>query len=456
MADATAAFLGNLFNHSAGGADSQDISQFQRDVAANDLWSTAATPIMNAQFNTRSWTPMQSGITTALQAFTGTLLRDIGQRDQAAQLSAVAPVLNQLYSDPLSVGVPEGVDETAFGRLQLNTITRKAQQDAQMKEVAKYEVMKDLFSKRPDLAAQALKIPDSQGPSLADELLEAPIKRLTDEGPEFGVESLEEMHDRLRRKSMLLGIPAATAEVSARETVDAVRKQGRALLGDKLAKQAETIAQTEDLVRKGQEGIATAGETGFPGASTYEWLTSYLPWADEAKTQSAGDAKLAETRQLTAAVNKVVGSGGLNEAEAKALFSAAMSPDQNKSQNEAILRGYENGLKIMKEHQDFMNYFTNKTGGNPETAQTMWELYKKSNPILKQNNKGQFVPNENRSPWQKFDFVNAYKNHVTGGDAPVSAGKNNGGPIPTNETVKSGPHKGKKVYIVNGVKGVID
>jgi hypothetical protein len=418
--DAQAAFLASMLGGGSSGADVADLGAFQQSIAANDMYTQMAQPIFQARFDKSTWTPQQSGITNAIQAFTGTLLSQLGKNQQAAQMSAVNSILPQLYADPASVAMPEGLDPLAFGQLKSKIIARQAEKKAQVADTLKAGLMQSLFTSRPDLAAKALGVPNSATEPV-------PTSRITDGGPEFGTENLEDMQRRLYEEKRAQGVPAATAEVSAREQVDSLRKRGKQLIGDKLVKEAETISQIEDLVMKGREGIAKAGNTGTFGASTYEkviaGLSGILPGSqEEALTQSAGDAKLMETRQLTGAINRIVGSGAMSDRESQALFASAMSPDQTVSQNEALLRGYENGLKIMKEHNEFMNYFIDKTGGNPETAQAMWELYKKSNPAVAQDPKtGDYKPNEKRIPWQKFDFTKAYKNYLSG-DALMGGG----------------------------------
>lgn len=411
--DAQAAFLASLLGGGSTGASVADLGAFQQSIAQNDMYSQMAQPIFQARFDKSSWTPQQMGITNAIQAFTGTLLSQLGKNQQAAQMSAVNSLLPQLYKDPTAVAMPEGMDPLAFGQLRSNIIARQAEKKAQMADTLKAGAIQSLFTARPDLAAKALDIPNSKTEATKP-------TRITDGGPEFGVENLQDMQQRIVDEKRAQGISANTAEVSAREEVDALRRRGKQLIGDKLVKEADTIAQIEDIVMKGREGIAKAGNTGTFGSSTYEkviaGLSGVLPGSqEEALTQSAGDAKLMETRQLSAGINRIVGTGALNGPESQALFASAMSPDQTVSANEALLRGYENGLKIMKEHNEFMNYFIDKTGGNPETAQTMWEIYKKSNPPVVQDPKtGDYKPNNNRIPWQKFDFQKAYQAHITG------------------------------------------
>lgn len=251
---------------------------------------------------------------------------------------------------------------------------------------------------------------------------------LADVGPDLGVPSLADREKAAFAENLNAGMPATQAATSARAASEDLRKRTRDIFNPTLEKLATSISQTEDIVRKGEEGIAKAGKTGSAIASTYEKALSFFPdLFPEAAQQAEGDKLLELTRNLGASLNRIAGSGALSDFESKALFGTAMSPTNTEPQNQAVLRSYQNGLEIMKEHQGFLNYFMDKTGGSPEQAQTYWELYKQQNPILVKQQDGTVTPNPERLPWQKFDFVGAYKGYLSGEQpgaaaAPAAAG----------------------------------
>jgi NADH:ubiquinone oxidoreductase subunit len=148
-------------------------------------------------------------------------------------------------------------------------------------------------------------------------------------------------------------------------------------------------------------------------------------------------------------INRIEGTGALSNIESQALWATAMSPENPRPRNEVILQGYKNGLEIMKEHQAFMNYFIDKTGGNPDLAQTMWNLYKKENPIVVKDKTGSFVINKSRNPWQKFDFGTAYKNFISG-----EAGAPQTEAPPDERPVVEG-QGGRKFYVDHATKTLI-
>lgn len=411
-----------------GGGDSlsgsdRDLSAFNRVLANNDYWSMAARPILGAQFNTAGWSPGTTLGVSLGQAFLGGLLENYGQYQRGQQLAKVAPVLDQLYRDPTSVAVPEGVDPEAFGQLKNSAIrenTSRARKVDDLVTSTKYGIFKDLFARSPKLAAQAF-------PEIADQLdaaIETSPLSVTNEsvsvpqsttgGPNLGVKTLEQISRDIYRTKINEGVPPTQAEVSARDTVDSLRKQAKAFLGDKIVEDSKMADDIEDLILKGKEGLAKAGVTGFPGSSTYEFAASYLPWAEEAKTQAEGDKLLELTKNLGAKANRIVGTGALSNMESKALFGTAMSPSNTPEQNQAILRGYEIGLERIKSRNDFFNFFIDSTGGNPQLAKTYWELYSKANPLVTQEPDGTMRLNTERTPWQTFDFQNAYKDYLSG------------------------------------------
>ncbi len=101
---------------------------------------------------------------------------------------------------------------------------------------------------------------------------------VTDMGPELGVKSLSEVEKQAYEENLNADMPPIQAATSARQTVEDLRKRSRTLITNDLAKADESIAQVEDIIRKGEEGIEKAGVTGLPGASLYEKAASFLPF----------------------------------------------------------------------------------------------------------------------------------------------------------------------------------
>ena len=123
MADSDAILAALL---GTGGAGLDPLSNFQKATASNDMLKMAAAPVLQAKFDNSTWSPLQTFGTSAAQAFLGTLLHGLGQRQEDEQLMKVAAVYPQLAKDPLSVAVPEGVDSTAFNALRLGQLQKNA------------------------------------------------------------------------------------------------------------------------------------------------------------------------------------------------------------------------------------------------------------------------------------------------------------------------------------------
>lgn len=142
MADPTTAALAAMFGGLNGGATTgSDLDQFQRTIAGNDLYKIGAAPILGAKFDTSTWSPGTTAAVTAGQAFLGALLNRYGQIQEANQMNAVSQILPQLYSNPASVAVPEGVDESAFETLRANQVKNKL-----IGEATAGQKIKDLFT----------------------------------------------------------------------------------------------------------------------------------------------------------------------------------------------------------------------------------------------------------------------------------------------------------------------
>lgn len=268
---------------------------------------------------------------------------------------------------------------------------------------------------------------------------------LTDLGPDLGIPGMQEMEKQLFQENINTGMPPTQAGASARTAVNDMRARAKGLYGDKLAKEADQISKLEEIIRLGEEGMAKAGTTGSKLASLYEKGVSFAaPWATpEADRQVAGDEALNQTKQLGAMANRIVGSGPLSDFETKALFGTAMGSDKLKPENEVILRKYQIGLEAAKDHNSFMNYFMDRTGGNPQMAQQYWDLYKAENPVvIKDPNTGDAIINEARTPWQQFDFQGAYKDFMTGNKRTVAPSDMPAGNSVTPRTTAGSPPPG--------------
>lgn len=117
-------FLSALLSGSSGSSTGSDaaLNAFKNNLGQTDYYKMAAAPLLSAKFDTSTWSPMESFGATAAQSFLGTALQMLGQKSESDQLLKAAAVLPQLQRDPVSVGVPEGVDPGAFAALKMSAI----------------------------------------------------------------------------------------------------------------------------------------------------------------------------------------------------------------------------------------------------------------------------------------------------------------------------------------------
>lgn len=118
-----AALLSGAFSNRA----PADLEQFGKTISQNNLYNMAAAPIMQTKFDTSTWSPTQKIASAFLQSFLGNSLAEYGRKSDAEQIAKVNQVLPQLYNDPSSVAMPEGVDRGAFEAFRATQINRKAQ-----------------------------------------------------------------------------------------------------------------------------------------------------------------------------------------------------------------------------------------------------------------------------------------------------------------------------------------
>lgn len=119
MADNSSSFLNAFYGGNTNPA-TQGIDQFQKILAANDIYKQIAAPIGAVRFNTDTWNPGTTAAVTAGQAFLAAALNTYGQESEGAQIAKVAQILPDIYKNPASAVAPEGVDAGAFGALKLS------------------------------------------------------------------------------------------------------------------------------------------------------------------------------------------------------------------------------------------------------------------------------------------------------------------------------------------------
>lgn len=136
-------FLSALLSGSSGSSTGSDaaLNAFKNNLGQSDYYKMAAAPLLSAKFDTSTWKPAESFAATAAQSFLGTALQMLGQKSESDQLLKAAAVLPQLQRDPMSVGVPEGVDPGAFAALKMDAIRNMFQKDTALEKLKEQYVL---------------------------------------------------------------------------------------------------------------------------------------------------------------------------------------------------------------------------------------------------------------------------------------------------------------------------
>lgn len=122
MADPTNAFLSSLFSGGGAGRGDPGLDAFSRTLGQNDFWKIGGSSLLTTPLNTTTWSPATALGVTAAKSFLGAFLGGYGQSQEAEQLNKVNAILPQLYADPSSITVPDGVDPEAFAGLKASAI----------------------------------------------------------------------------------------------------------------------------------------------------------------------------------------------------------------------------------------------------------------------------------------------------------------------------------------------
>lgn len=436
-----------------GGGGSNDILGFQRTLAGNDLFSQVGDGLLGAKFNTSTWSPAESLATSAVQAFLGAALRGYGQYNQGKQLEKVAAVLPQLYADPASVSLPEGVDPAAFGQLKMGTMQRRnALTEAQRvgDQSDREKLFTEVFSRNPAIAMKTM--PDIAQRMGVDIPSESPSPSERDPGPinplASGKSSTEEKFKQYYRSFLAEGMPAQQAATAAKEQVKG-----------EVAANAKSFDQAQEARKYGQKllelssqaksAIGQAGETGnFQGIRHgLDVLGANILGLEDSKKKVVADTVLDGLAPQIIQLGR--SPGAVSDFEAAMLLKSGPSTGNRPEANAILAQKWEDLGKLSVDYADFLEAYREANAGSIIGADKKWDEYRKAFPLFK--GEGESIQlNSDRPSWQDF---------FSGEAVPQQSGKNesangntNDKPVPTGRYTKSG----KPTYIINGVEGVIE
>lgn len=438
-----------------------DLAGFNQNVMANDPYGLIGKSLMEWQPNYSTFNAGESALTAFGKAFMGGLMQNYAQNRAADQVTKVVNVLPQLRSNPLGVGAPEGVDLGAFNMLRGSAIlknealkeTDKAKDENRIASLLG-AVLPDMVKGRTLSAKDALAIATSENPKDAFLDLGSSLEKQTKAAPAIFDNNNPLATERQATSTKLKayyqefldsGMPPVQAASAAKQQVEGEIKANNKSFDE--AKTAREAAQKlMSMAETANAGMSRAGQTGSELASLYEktiaTLAPYLPGEQaEAIEQSTGDALLQSITPEAIATARPPGVGAMSDREMKVYLSVAPGVDKTPQQNAAIVNKIKSVANVYADYADFVDAYREANSGSAIGADKKWMEYKRAVPMF--NESGEI--DETRPSWQEyFTRVGTAQDNAT---SAVDAQ-----PIPTGEVTKSG----KKVYIINGVKGVID
>jgi hypothetical protein len=461
-------FLSSLLGGVTGGAtgggksasltDDPALDAFSRTASENSIYNQIAKPLLGAKFNTSTWSPTESAAVSLGQAFLGGLLGKLGRDDVASQYESAASILPDLYRNPSSISLPEGLDSEAFGALKLSALRENAKRDRQLQD----SVIASVFTKDPRLSVLA---PDTANRIGLGELAAAlnqpqePVSPTVTRAAEVGVlsgladptrESSVEKFKRITSDLISAGVPKEQAAVTAREQIAGeVKANASSFDAAKVAREtANTIRGVADTA---EAGISQLGQTGgfAQGNRAYDWIASNLG-SEDANKRRTGRELLESIKPDIIKMSRTAGAGAMSDIEMKNYLSAGPSEDKSTETNYALIQKMKNVASINEDYADFIEAYKAANDGNIAGADRKWNDYKRTFPMFDKSG-SEFVLNTNRPKWQDYfsgkvnpeDYKGSMSKDVIG-DTQSSSG----GGLPSVGNM----FNGKKVLSVRKIK----
>lgn len=385
------------------GSPNNEMSLFNSNVAANDPWRTASTAISAAPFNTKTWTPNQSIATNVGKAFLGSILGGIAQDREAEQTAKVNNVMRDLYRDPLSVDAPEGVDKNAFNALKAsmtkNAFVRQQEQEDLANKI-KGSIAQELFSKRPDLAMEALGIKDTSSNSSSIDPLRttAPVDPLTKALSSGGLTPAEKIQQYANYFSKTM--PATQAGAAAREQVESELKMNKDSIDH--AKNAREYGQKLlDLGNTSEAALSQIGSTGgWEGLkSARDFLEANVLGDQQAQTRRVGRDLLGSVAPEFIKMNR--SPGAVSDFESKALMRTGPNTANTPEANQLIVDKLKDLGQLNMDYADFLDAYGKANSGSTKGADEKWAKYRKDFPLVVGSGDSVSI-NKDRPGWQDY------------------------------------------------------
>jgi hypothetical protein len=312
--------------------NAQDLNTYQEDALNNNFFAQNAPIVRDFKFNKENWSPGQDFGVSLAQSFLGGLMGNYGRSQVSDQVKKVASVLPSLYKNPLGVEAPEGLDSSAWNRLQSTAAVKKAQQEA-ANENKYQDLMSEIFSKGQTARAEAYgKFTGEREARNSfkanNDTTTAPLSRAAQVYKEAYDDEMNSSGD------------AATARALAEIASAPYAQEAKDLIAS-ASKQVDVAQKTANLIKGLDQTIEEAGVTGIPIFSPLNRAVSRVVSSLDGENSSTDKAVRArqELDNLEGSVISLfreAGEGTITNEDAQRLVAKIPSKTKTKEENKIL------------------------------------------------------------------------------------------------------------------------
>lgn len=237
-----------------------------------------------------------------------------------------------------------------------------------------------------------------------------------------GSGSLSDKMDSIVKEQMEQGVPGGAAVEMAKAQTDAYRLANKESV-DKVEAARVKAAKLNSIADTAIAGIEGAGQTGGALNTPRELLSSlWSIFSEEEQKQRVSQELLESVAPEVASLARVPGTGATSDMEFKAFLGSGPSKSKLPETNRLLATKAKQLAGVEADYGNFLEAYRAEKGTTAATAdapgaEQLWQLYKKSNPIFVRDQSGELVINENRTPWQQFDFLGSLQQGQRSGGA---------------------------------------
>lgn len=417
------------------------------DDFANIGTQVAQTAAKIAPQATSSRDRREALIATALGGLTSGFFGGLDTNYRNRQESLYQDIL----TDALRTGElgekPEGLDEALFGKADrmtklfalVNEI--KDRDTKQAAEAALEAKIVDAYLDNPREAARAEAMLKARNSAEIQEIA-TPVEELETNIASSG--SRAPLADRIKSTALDLIESGEATPSQAYQTARDIHKADSKLLSETKTR-ADALYQgadeLENLALQGQKTIDRAGQTGgtFAPGGIGDKL-SYL-WSFLSPDERAQRAAQGEMQGMTSDIIKGArppGAGAMSDPEMMAYLKSGISAQNEPDQNRAIVAKLQNVAALNREKAGYLDWYA-ENYGTTDGMNELWNEYKRQEPLIVEDDKGELVWNTERRPWESVI------QSIAAGSAPTKS------TTPTQGVTFSSPEAAVQALVARGV-----